>query len=170
MESKWIGAILIIASCGGFGAILISHYRITEQYLAELLRVIDYMHNDLQYRLTSLPTLCHKAIELSSGELKNVFSNLARELDWQSEPDVAGCMRIAIDRGKVIPKSLRKLLIELGRCMGCFDLAGQLRGLEEVRKICECEIKNYEKGREVRLRNYGTLMLCAGVSLVILFA
>lgn len=170
MEYKWLGAILIIASCGGFGAILISHYRTTELYLAQLLRIIDYMRNDLQYRLTPLPTLCHKATELSCGELRNIFSNMSRELDWQSEPEAAGCMRIAIERGRGISKTLRKLLIDLGRCMGCFDLEGQLRGLEEIHKLCEDEMKNLEKGRAVRLRNYSTLMLCAGVSLVILFA
>lgn len=170
MEVKLLGAFFIIASCGGFSTILISHYRTTERQLAQLLRIIDYMSNDLQYRLTPLSMLCHKAAEMSSGELKNVFFNMARELDWQSEPDAAGCMRTAIEREKVNSKSLRKMLVELGRCMGCFDLAGQLRSLEQVRKLCECEIRTFEKGRDVRLRNYSTLILCAGVSLVILFA
>lgn len=170
MEEKWFGAIMIIAGCGGFGAVLVSHYKMTEQGLRQLLRVIEYMNSDLQYRLTPLPELCCQAANLGSGALKDIFYNLSRELEWRTEPDAAGCMRVALDRSKAISKTLRKLLLDLGKSLGRFDLSGQLQGLQEIHGRCEYEISLFEKNREVRLRNYRTLTLCAGAALAILFA
>jgi hypothetical protein len=53
--------------------------------------------------------------------------------------------------------------------MGRFDLEGQLNGLEAVRTRCRDWLDELISGREVRLRNYQTLGLCAGAALVILF-
>jgi hypothetical protein len=53
--------------------------------------------------------------------------------------------------------------------MGKFDIDGQINGLEAVRSLCRRMLDELTSGREVRLRNYQTLGLCAGAALVILF-
>ena len=56
-----------------------------------------------------------------------------------------------------------------GAYLGRFDLPGQKQGLEEVREACRMELEALGKNRETRLRSYGTLGLCAGAALAILF-
>ena len=58
---------------------------------------------------------------------------------------------------------------QLGRCLGRFDLEGQLEGLEAVRRQCSHDLKELEALGPDRLKNYRTLAVCAGVALAILF-
>lgn len=170
MTIKWIGSLLIIAGCGGFGFSMAAAHRTKENYLRQLLDVLQYMESELQYRLTPLPELCRQAAKEADGVLRDVLLNLARELDWQVSPDVCSCMTAAIKKSREIPVCLRRLLLQLGHTLGRFDLPGQLRGLQSVRAGCEEELKKCGKDRDVRLRSYQTLGLCAGIALAILFA
>ena len=57
----------------------------------------------------------------------------------------------------------------MGSSLGRFDLEGQLQGLESVRIYCREQLDELSKDRDVRLRSYQTLGLCAGAALAILF-
>ena len=57
----------------------------------------------------------------------------------------------------------------MGSSLGRFDLDGQLLGLEAVRVYCQEQLSEMSKDRDVRLRSYQTLGLCAGAALAILF-
>lgn len=170
MSYKWIGAILVIGGCGGFGFSLAANYLRQERMLRQMVRTMQYMRWELGYRLTPLPELCRQAADNPGGMLRDVFLNLARELDWQSSPDVPGCMRAALKRSRDLPRNVRRILLQLGHCLGRFDLQGQLQGLEAVQAACEGELSVLHKDRDVRLRSYQTLGLCAGAALAILFA
>lgn len=170
MSYKWMGAILIIAGCGGFGCSLALGHKREEKLLRQLARILRYMECELQYRLTPLPELCRQAGKEVSGILRDVFSNLARELDWQGEPDVSCCMAASIKKSPDLPPRLRKLLVRLGHTLGRFDLPGQLRGLQAVEAACDEALNELKTNRDVRLRSYQTLGLCAGAALAILFA
>lgn len=170
MNYKWIGAVLVIAGCGGFGFSLACGHRRQEQLLRQLVRTLQYMEWELQYRLTPLPELCRQAGKETGGVLRDILLSLARELDWQVSPDAYSCMAAALKQSRDLPKNTRRLLLQLGRSLGRFDLQGQLQGLEAVQKACEGELAAMGKNREVRLRSYQTLGLCAGAALAILFA
>lgn len=169
MNAKWIGAILVIAGCGGFGFSMAANHKRQEKMLCQLIRILRYMECELQYRLTPLPDLCRQAGKEARGALRDVFLNLSRELDWQVSPDACSCMSAAIKKTNDLPVNLRKLLLQLGHTLGRFDLPGQLRGLQAVTVSCEDELKKLENNRDVRLRSYQTLGLCAGAALAILF-
>lgn len=169
MNYKWIGAVLVITGCGGFGFSIAAGYRREEGLLRQLIRALNYMEWELQYRLTPLPELCRQAGRESRGILREVFSGLADELERQTFPDAAGCMIGALNRSRELPGKIRELLKQLGSTLGRFDLPGQKQGLEEVRLQCRLELERLEKNRETRLRSYGTLGLCAGTALAILF-
>lgn len=170
MSLKWIGAVLVIVGCGGFGFSLAAAHRRETRLLRELRRGLQFMRNELQYRLTPLPELCRKTGKETGGLLRQIFWNLAQELDSRTLPDVGDCMASALGSCREpLPGSLRKLLLRLGRSLGRFDLDGQIRGLEAIDTACGDELKLLEKNRDIRLRNYQTLGLCAGVALVILF-
>lgn len=169
MNFKWIGAIFIILSCGGFGICLASAHRKEEASLRQLVSALDYMECELQFRLTPLPDLCRLAGNECKGNVGKVLLKLASELEAQVAPDVASCVRSALSAGGEIPTRTREALELMGQSLGRFDLQGQLKGLEAVRASCRRELEALTNNRDVRLRSYQTLGFCAGAALAILF-
>lgn len=167
MDYKWIGAVLIISACGGFGFSLCNSHRQEENTLRSLIAVLDFMSSELHYRATPLPELCLMAEKESKGALQPVFSALAMELEGNLSPDVSRCMEAALNQAELPPLTHRNLQL-LGSTLGRFDLEGQLKGLETVRTTCRTDLDALTAGRESRLRNYQTLSLCAGAALAIL--
>lgn len=169
MIYKYIGAILIVAGCGGCGFSIAAGQLRAENMLRELTRILDFMECELQYRLTPLPELCYQAGQESAGSVRKVFLSLAQELEAQLSPDVSACMQVAVRRANELPSEVRGAFLHLGSSMGRFDLVGQLKGLESVRAECREKLEKLTCDRETRLRSYQTLGLCAGAALVILF-
>ncbi len=79
-------------------------------------------------------------------------------------------MAAALGRSRELTGDVQKRLLQLGRCLGRYDLQGQLQGLEAVQRGCEEALTALGRDREARLRSYQTLGLCAGAALAILFA
>lgn len=169
MEYKWIGAALVILSCGGFGFSLCAAQKQEEWTLRQLAAALDYMQCELQYRLTPLPELCRQAGQHGKGIIRQVFVKLAEELECQLTYDVATCMHTVLQTLEQLQPKTRSYLQLLGESMGRFDLDGQMKGLEAVRQQCREDIHNLTVDKSVRLRSYQTLGLCAGAALVILF-
>ena len=170
MSIKWIGAILIITGCGGVGFSMAAAARQEERLLTGLIRVLHFMEAELQYRLTPLPELCAMAAKESGICLASVFRELAENLSRQNHPDAAQCMLSALKSHDDLPVRLKKHLRQLGRSLGRFDLPGQIKGIQTVRNTCESDLDHLRMNRDIRLRSYQTLSLCAGTALVIIFA
>ena len=169
MSIKLIGAILIISGCGGFGFKISSAHVRQERTLRSLIGILDYMECELQYRLTPLPDLCRQAAGESDGILRTIFLTLTHELEDQISPDVERCMTATLSKIKNIPLYTLEALELLGRSLGRFDLEGQLKGLDAVRQECRRKLDELNTNRDVRLRSYQTLGLCAGAAIAILF-
>ena len=169
MSIKIIGAILIIVGCSCVGFSMAAAHRKEEKALRQLIRALDYMGCELQYRLTPLPELCRCAASESGGTVSQVLLNLAAELETQVAPDAPSCMNAALIRTPLLPKVAKKTLQQLGTSLGQFDLQGQLTGLENARKQSRRALEELTGNRDVRLRSYQTLGLCAGCALAILF-
>lgn len=168
MGYELLGAVLIIGGCGGFGICLGAEARREARELEGLLRALELMENQLQYRLTPLPELCRMAGKEARGNVGRVFVCLARELDRQASPEAAGCMGLALEKCPGLSPELRRAMGCLGRDLGRFDLPGQLRGLERARERCGKLLEEIRQSRVARLRDYRTLGLCAGAALAIL--
>lgn len=169
MNLKLIGAILIIVGCGGVGFSMAAAHRREEKALRQLIGALDYMGCELQYHLTPLPLLCRNAAAESGGAVSQVLLCLAAELENQIAPDASVCMNAAVAKTPRLPQRAKKNLLSLGNCLGRFDLQGQLSGLEGARQQCRRELDELTTDRDVRLRSYQTLGLCAGSALAILF-
>lgn len=169
MTYKWMGAILILASCGGFGFSLAAQHLREEKTLRQLLSALDFMGCELQYRMTPLPELCHQTGEAVKGAVGQAFHALAREMEHQVSADVESCMNAALASLPDLPGHARNGLATLGQTLGRFDLEGQLKGLEAVRLDCRGKLKALTENKEPRLRSYQTLGLCTGAALAILF-
>ena len=168
MDYKWIGAVLIVAGCGGFGFSLSAEHRREENSLRKLIALLDFMACELQYRMTPLPELCVAAAGETCGPLKQVFSKLAELLEASVSWDVAGAMDDALQSAEPLPEKTRDNLLALGRSMGRFDLTGQLSALESVRAGCRRDLEEFTANRDIRLRNYQTLGICAGAAVAII--
>lgn len=166
---KWIGAMFIILGCGSVGFAMSVAYRREESNLSQLISALDFMQCELQYRLTPLPDLCRLTASQCRGALRTVFVTLACELEDQISPDVFHCMNAALAKVKNLPIRTEEALRILGRTLGRFDLDGQLLGLENARHNCRTMLEKLNENRDVRLRSYQTLSLCAGAALAILF-
>ncbi len=169
MTVKWIGAILVIVSCGGYGFSMAASCRREETMLTRLLHILEFMESDLEYRLTPLPQLCREAAEQGTGTLKRVFEHLAQELDNQISPNASCCMDVALSKIRDIPLPVYTVLTDFGRCLGYFDLKGQLRELTAVKLQCRQKLEDLHAHRDQRIRSYQTLGICAGIALAILF-
>ena len=166
---KWIGALLVIIGCGSVGFAMSAAHRREEKTLRQLIGALDFMQCELQYRLTALPDLCRLTAGQCSGVLRSVFQTLACELEDQISPDVFYCMNTALGKVPNLPRQTEELLRTLGRTLGRFDLDGQILGLENARHNCRTMLERLSDHRDVRLRSYQTLSLCAGAALAILF-
>ncbi len=169
MSIKIIGAILVIVGCGTVGFMIAAAFRREEQTLKKLICALDYMACELQYKLPSLPQLCRQTAAECDRLLCEVFLSLAKELEDQISPDVNRCMQAVISKQRDIPPRTKQMLSLLGSTMGRFDLEGQLKSLDAVRRECRRELETFTDAKKANNRSYQTLGLCAGAALAILF-
>ena len=169
MTPKIVGAVLILAACGGMGISMASAHRRKEHMLRQIMAAVQCMACELQYRQTALPGLMWLCAKETSGQIAQVFSAMARELERQIAPDAACCMNAVLKESPRLPRIVTEKLHLLGRTLGRYDLSGQLSGLETVCQLCKRELDGLLADRDARLRSYTTLGLCAGAALVILF-
>ncbi len=137
--------------------------------MRQLMNALDFMGCELQYRMTPLPELCKEAAQRSRGVVQQVFCALSRELEEQISPDAVTCMKAVIAKNKKIPPKTEEILLRFGDSLGCFDLSGQINGLDAARLACRNTLDGLEENREIRLRSYQTLGICAGAALVVIF-
>ena len=168
MIYKWVGAILIVCGCGGFGFTLSARYRSKENLLFQMIRIMDIMENELQYRLTPLPELCSMVSADSGGVLKEVFKLLEIEIRSRKKADVPSCMNHVIFTVNIPHYEIREILSHLGNSLGKYDLNGQIRGLEYVKSMCIRKAAEYHDSKGQKVRCYQTLGLCSGIALAIL--
>lgn len=169
MTIKIIGALFVFVSCGGFG-FMIAHnaYKVITA-LRQLISALEFMECELNYRMTPLPQLCRLTAAVSDGCIREVFINLAEELERQNEPNVGNCISVVLHRHTDIPVLVRKQLSELGRSLGTLDLSGQTKIIKAVNAENCRLLENLSRDHNARFRSYKTLGLCAGAALVILF-
>ena len=165
---RWLGAILIFTCCGYFGFSMVVSHKREEKTLRQIIAAINYMECELQYRLTPLPQLVGQASQQVTGLTSVVLAALSAELDNQISPHVSCCMEAVLVRQRDIPRYAGEAFQMLGRCLGRFDLDGQLKELDSVRTLCARCLLELETNRDARLRSYQTLGLCAGAALAIL--
>lgn len=168
MNIKLIGALLVVVSCGGFGFSLAAAHRRETRSMRQMIGLLEYISCELQYNLTPLPQLISQAAGESKGVLKDVLTAFLTELEDQISPNVSNCMHCALSHCSEVPEHTRESLKELGRSLGKFDAKGQLESLDAVRLSCKKKLERLESNKDVRMRSYQTLGLCAGAALAIL--
>lgn len=168
MQIKWIGAILIISGCGGYGFYLAANHNREVNTLQKLIALIEFMICELQFRMSPLPVLCRQAAFETSGVLRHVFINLSNEMESLIRAEANTCMHAAISKSPPIPSVTLRCLKILGKSLGRFDLNGQINELDNVLNFCKMKRDELNSKKDIRIRSYRTLSLCAGAALAIL--
>ena len=166
MIQKLMGGVLIFAACAGVGFMKAAQLRNEELLLSDTVRLLSRMENELSCRRTPLPKLCELAQDCRI-ELKKLYTLLLERISSQALPDVSNCMNQAMGQ-VILPKSVSNLHNMLAQTLGRYDLEGQLRELEAVRKSAEQLLEDIRKTQKDKQKFYQTLGLCAGAALVIL--
>lgn len=169
MTLRIFGAILVIAGCAGVGFSVAAAHRREEYALQQLINAARFMACELQYQMCALPELCCDAAHTADGVVSDVFERLSAELGQQISPDAATCMEAAVTATPRLPEAAKRNLLLMGQSLGRFDLTGQLSGLESMCQLAQRDLDGLHTNRDVRLRSYQTLGLCAGIALAILF-
>ena len=146
---------------------LAATHRKEVRLLHQLLRVLNVMQSELEYRLTPVPQLCRICAE-EAGALGGVFLSAADKLEKQEVPDAAAAMTRAVQEDKQLPPIVSAQLRNLGQTLGRFDLQGQIRGFAQCVQGCTHKLNELESNQQQRLRSYQTLGFCAGAALAIL--
>ena len=157
----------MIVACGGAGFSMAIQYKRQLASLKQLIKTLEYIRCELEFRLTPLPELCQKAAAYATGGIKEAFQALSEELCSQMAPDAQSCMAAVLNRVR-LPEKTAEVMLELGRTLGQFDLNGQLLGLDAVLADCRSVAAQLEEEKPQRVRSYQTLGLCAGAVLAIL--
>ncbi len=165
---KLVGAAMIVFGCGGVGFFMARQYRAELTALKQLIHVLDFIKNDLQYRQSPLPELCRLGALQSLGLVSRIFASLAEQLEKNVSFNATECMLVALSLHENVPKRLQFYLNQLGNSLGYFDVNGQIQGITAVREDCVKELSELESQKVHRIRNYQTLGLCAGAALAIL--
>ena len=132
MTIKGIGAILTVAGCSCFGISIVHGHKREVKTLKELIKALYFMENMLQFNLCPLPELCRQAGTRAAGITREIFSNMARELDWQAAPDAYSCMCEALSKSQSVSATVKSHFLRLGISLGQFDLPGQIRALKFI--------------------------------------
>lgn len=166
---KLFGALMILLGCGGVGFSMVAGYRRQEHSLRQLIRALEYMECELQYRMTPLPELCNHVSQVCTGCIRSILQELSNELASQITPNATTCMHAVVSRAEGLSETLQRCLTDLGDSLGHFDLCGQLQGLSSIKKNAEFDLDKLRQNHDVRVRSYQTLGLCAGAALAVLF-
>jgi len=159
---------MILGGCGAVGFKMAADHRKEIRTLRACMRALEHMSSELSFRVTPLPQLCRAVANEQHGTIRSVFMAMAEELDAQILPDASRCMKAALQRIRDVPEHTGACLQILGETLGYFDLEGQLVGLETALQACKEHLRQLENNKDVRLRSYQTLGLCAGAALAIL--
>lgn len=162
------GAILILFGCGYMGYSLTSTHKKTTKDMQDLIAALEYIECELQYRQLPLQDVFKRAAT-DDGVIKEFFEIFSEELEGQIAPNVECCMAAALGKIRDLPNLVKVAIGKLSRCLGHFELEGQITGLRSVREECKIMLSNHVNNQETRVRNYHTLALCAGAALVIIF-
>lgn len=168
MSLKWIGAILVLAGCGGIGFFMAVNYKKEVSALQELIAVLDHITGELTYRMSPLADTFYKVASMADGSIAALFRELGAEMEKQISPDAESCMAVVLCRRRDVPQYAQQALAELGRSLGRFDLEGQLREIAAARQNCSKQLDKLTEQKEDRIRQYQTLGLCAGAAAAIL--
>lgn len=168
MILRIIGAVFIFASCLGLGLYIAANTRREIKYLKSLVNAQEFMICELQHKAPALADLSRRTAQECYGRLRDVFLNLADELESNFFTDATQAMDKILRNVSDIPSYTQNALHRIGNSLGYFDMDGQVQRMQSVLEACRLYLQQLMRNSDSRIRQYQTLGLCAGAALIIL--
>lgn len=165
---KWMGALMVIIACGGWGFMTAANDRAAGHELELLERTLEWIGKELSCRMWPLPALFRQVAQLTEGTLKKVLMDFSDELDRNAVPDACACMELVLLRYPGYSSQCRQILSELGKTLGRYELKEQLQEVVVIHDQVQRLVQEHRAGQKERLRCYQTVGVCGGMGLAIL--
>ena len=166
--TRYLGAIMVIFGCGSIGFLIAKRLLYEISSVRSLISTLEYWENALTYHHTTIPELCRIAHTIDSSEIGEFFKILGEQLDAHGSGNASHCIESTLLQCRDIPASTQKLIKQLARGLGEFDLNGQLLIFRSVLHEANIILEALSSNLNVRLRSYRTLGICAGVAISVL--
>lgn len=167
---RLIGTLLVVAASSAVGFGFAANVRAQLTQLTQLTGALEYMKNEISYRLTPLPELFYLLSASSGKAVGAFFGRCAQTLGQTPAASVQSVFREAMQQTPqlALSQQTRQTLLELSMSLGKFDAAGQLSAIELAGARLRQELQALQSHRRERCRSYETIGICAGLALAVI--
>lgn len=104
-----------------------------------------------------------------SGELGHFFVETAAQMAAVTGRSPQIAMRIQLEKGELyLDREVRRILLELGGCLGRYDLQGQARAISMYRGMLDRMIAVSEGEKKQKTKAWVTAAVCSGLALAVM--
>jgi len=163
---RMIGVLFIVLSAGSVGFRIAGSLSYKCKQARQLLNLLQILKNEISLCSTPLPQAFALLSVAAEGELKTIFSEVARAMDKQRwlKPETA--MQTALEKTPLEP--FGSVLMELCAKLGKYDTEAQEQGIGAASMQTQALLQTLEREKSLKSKTYETLGICAGLALAIL--
>jgi len=163
-----MGAILVAAGSGlvGIGARQSLCRRV--EVRRQIALGLELLQGELEMSMPPAAELLTRVGQRLGGPVGEVLLTAGQDMEAVPGRPPLGALRISLEELKCLDSAEGQLLLELGTCLGRYDLTGQVRALAYLRKRTEALIEQAEKQLEQKARASVTAAVCGGLALIVL--
>lgn len=167
---KILGMIFVVASSAAVGFGFAAGVRAQAVQLQQLISALEYMKNEISYRLTPLPELFSLLSSPEGKPISTFFACCAQSMQQSPAASVQGVFLDAMQKTPqlALPQAARQTLLELSLSLGKFDTAGQMSAITLASDRLRQQLQALEARRLERCRSYETIGVCAGLALAVI--
>ena len=166
---RMLGAVLLIAGCGGLGLGAVGRLDGRVRDLRELAAGLDAMERELGWRLAPLPEALEAAGQAAGGGAARFFTRCAQAARHTDGRAFQELWRDSLEAAPLrLAEGDRALLRRLGPVLGRYDGDSQRRALEEASAELRALREGAAEDRRRLGRVYTVLGVAGGLLLVIL--
>lgn len=161
-----IGVVCIILSSSIVGIRISGSLKHRCLLLQNLIRLLRQMEHEIELYGTPVPQLFALMAASAAGELEQIFSAAAHEMDRDHWITPYQAMEEALN--DTSSKILSSILLPLCRQLGRYDRDAQLTGITASIQEAEVALHAMEKERSIKSKTYQTLGICTGLAASVL--
>lgn len=161
------GLIVLGSSIFGFGAS--SAVKRQMKTLRDLQTALFSMKNEMLYSMAELPDLLLLLSQKVRGAVGSWLLSSGRKLQNEPTASVTDVMMECLECNDAMTYSnaTRSILYTLCLSLGKLDADGQIRAIDKALEELTAQRKYMEENRDLRVKSYRILGICAGLALAV---
>lgn len=163
---RTIGIVCIILSSGIVGIRVSGALKDRCLLLQDLIRLLRQMEHEISLYGTPVPQLFALMAASASGELEQIFSTAAHEMEREHWMTPYQAMEKAFSNTS--DTVLSSVLLPLCRQLGRYDRDAQMAGITASIQEAEAALRTMEQERSMKSKTYQTLGICTGLAASVL--